>query len=202
MGLIGESPQPLVSARFPLRTSPLRGTSLRIALSSDCNDLGFPEFTRFFNSDYPEKLLHSRGLCVCPVVPVHASLTAACSTIELSRNAMAINIAILCRNVNAFRQLATRSRTTEQSLEASRSDISQAISSGLWFLVAMMTSPDSSPIFLRILSTPDRKRPVVYDPSGISTKREWITRISLPRVSDRGGAAPGCRWASVKKQLR
>ncbi len=32
---------------------------------------------------------------------------------------MAINIAILCRNVNAFRQLATRSRTTEQSLEAS-----------------------------------------------------------------------------------
>jgi len=59
VGLIGENPHPLVSARSPLPAFSSRGFAqgchVLLAL-----DLGFPEFTRFFNPDYSGKLLFLR----------------------------------------------------------------------------------------------------------------------------------------------
>jgi hypothetical protein len=55
--------------------------SLRIALFRRGRNLGFPEFTRCFNPDYSGKLLFLHE----DEAPPHADLTAACSTIELSR---------------------------------------------------------------------------------------------------------------------
>lgn len=70
MRLIGENPHPLVSARFPLRNFSSRNFAQDYHIHN-LQDLGFPEFTRCFNPDYSGKLQY---------------VTAACSTIELSRN--------------------------------------------------------------------------------------------------------------------
>ena len=79
MGLIGEIPHPLVSARSPLHIFSSRGFAqgCHVPLA---RDVGFPEFTRFFNPGYPGKLLFLHELST------HTVPTAACSTIELSRN--------------------------------------------------------------------------------------------------------------------
>jgi hypothetical protein len=60
VGLIGENPHPLVSARSPLQTFSSRGFAQGCHVPLE-QDLGFPEFTRFFNPGYPGKLLFLRG---------------------------------------------------------------------------------------------------------------------------------------------
>jgi len=50
---------------FPATLCSLCGASLRIALSRLWRELGFPEFTRFFNPGYPGKLLLPHGFFPC-----------------------------------------------------------------------------------------------------------------------------------------
>ena len=59
MGLIGENPHPLVSARSPLRG--VLFAELRSGLPyPTLGSLGFPEFTRCFTTGYPAVLLFPR----------------------------------------------------------------------------------------------------------------------------------------------
>ena len=61
MGLIGEIPHPLVSARSPLREKiSLRGFAQGCRVPRSW-EVGFPEFTRFFSPGHPGKLLFLRG---------------------------------------------------------------------------------------------------------------------------------------------
>jgi hypothetical protein len=96
-GRIGEIPHPLVSARFPLRSCSLfAGLRSGLPCSRQCENAGFPEFTRCFNPDYSGKLLFLREL---RDDNSHAEPTAACSTIELCRSIVSKNTATAaCRS--------------------------------------------------------------------------------------------------------
>ncbi|MCI0556858.1 MAG: hypothetical protein MN733_00045, partial [Nitrososphaera sp.] len=61
MGLIGENPHPLVSARFPLRMFSSRNFAQDYHISY--RNVGFPEFTRCFTPDYSGELQEFTAGC-------------------------------------------------------------------------------------------------------------------------------------------